>query len=224
MEWDWPFVIEILPKLIDGVVITIQASILGSVVAMILGLALAILRRSQLRIIRSMVYWFLEFVRGTPLLVQLYFLFYVLPDVGIVLSPMATGVIGLGLHYSAYTAEVYRAGIENVPRGQWEAAHALNFTPAKRIKRIIIPQIFPIILPPAANLTVELLKATALVALVTVVDLTFEAKQINSITWLSAQCFGTALLIYYIIARFALVPFLRWLEVLAARKVGKERI
>ena len=89
---------------------------------------------------------------------------------------------------------------------------------------IIIPQIFPIILPPAANLTVELLKATALVALVTVVDLTFEAKQINSITWLSAQCFVTALLIYYIIARFALVPFLRWLEVLAARKVGKERI
>ena len=111
-----------------------------------------------------------------------------------------------------------------VPKGQWEAAHALNFTPAKKIKRIIIPQIFPIILPPAANLTVELLKATALVALVTVVDLTFEAKQINSITWLSAQCFGTALLIYYIIARFALVPFLRWLEVLAARKVGKERI
>jgi polar amino acid transport system permease protein len=132
--------------------------------------------------------------------------------------------VALGLNFGAYGAEIVRAGILAVPRGQWEAAHALNFTPAKRIKRIIIPQIFPIILPPAANLTVELLKATALVALVTVVDLTFEAKQINSITWLSAQCFGTALLIYYIIARFALVPFLRWLEVLAARKVGKERI
>ncbi len=87
----------------------------------------------------------------------------------------------------------------------------------------IFPAAFPIILPPAANLTVELLKATALVALVTVVDLTFEAKQINSITWLSAQCFGTALLIYYVMARFALVPFLRWLEVLAARKVGREK-
>jgi len=92
------------------------------------------------------------------------------------------------------------------------------------MKNIIIPQIFPIILPPAANLTVELLKATALVALVTVVDLTFEAKQINAITWLSAQCFGTALLIYYIISRFFLVPFLRWLEFLAARKVGREKI
>jgi polar amino acid transport system permease protein len=111
-----------------------------------------------------------------------------------------------------------------VPKGQWEAAFALNFSPSKRMKNIIIPQIFPIILPPAANLTVELLKATALVALVTVVDLTFEARQINSITWLSIQCFGTALLIYYFISRFLLVPFLRWLEVLAAKKVGKRGI
>ena len=115
--------------------------------------------------------------------------------------------VALGMNFGAYGAEIVRAGILAVPKGQWEAAHSLNFTPSKRIKRIIIPQIFPIILPPAANLTVELLKATALVALVTVVDLTFEAKQINSITWLSAQCFGTALLIYYIMARFALVPY-----------------
>mgnify|MGYP001440233032 FL=1 len=140
------------------------------------------------------------------------------------MEAFTAGVVALGLNFGAYGAEIVRAGILAVPKGQWEAAHSLNFTPAKRIKRIIIPQIFPIILPPAANLTVELLKATALVALVTVVDLTFEAKQINSITWLSAQCFGTALLIYYIMARFALVPFLRWLEVLAARKVGKEKI
>ena len=134
------------------------------------------------------------------------------------------GVAALGLNFGAYGAEIVRGGILAVPKGQWEAAHALNFSPAKRIKRIIIPQIFPIILPPAANLTVELLKATALVALVTVVDLTFEAKQINSITWLSAQCFGTALLIYYFMSRFALVPFLRWLEVLAAKKVGRGKV
>ena len=167
---------------------------------------------------------YIEFFRGTSLLVQLFWAYYVLPFFGISLEAFTAGVVALGLNFGAYGAEIVRAGILAVPRGQWEAAHALNFTPSKRIKRIIIPQIFPIILPPAANLTVELLKATALVALVTVVDLTFEAKQINSITWLSAQCFGTALLIYYIMARFALVPFLRWLEVLAARKVGKEKI
>ena len=167
---------------------------------------------------------YIEFFRGTSLLVQLFWAYYVLPFFGISLEAFTAGVVALGLNFGAYGAEIVRAGILAVPRGQWEAAHALNFTPSKRIKRIIIPQIFPIILPPAANLTVELLKATALVALVTVVDLTFEAKQINSITWLSAQCFGTALLIYYIMARFVLVPFLRWLEVLAARKVGKEKI
>ena len=167
---------------------------------------------------------YIEFFRGTLLLVQLFWAYYVLPFFGISLEAFTAGVVALGLNFGAYGAEIVRAGILAVPKGQWEAAHSLNFTPAKRIKRIIIPQIFPIILPPAANLTVELLKATALVALVTVVDLTFEAKQINSITWLSAQCFGTALLIYYIMARFALVPFLRWLEVLAAKKVGREKI
>ena len=183
-----------------------------------------LMRLSKNRAIQGIATVYIEFFRGTSLLVQLFWAYYVLPFFGISLEAFTAGVVALGLNFGAYGAEIVRAGILAVPRGQWEAAHALNFTPAKRIKRIIIPQIFPIILPPAANLTVELLKATALVALVTVVDLTFEAKQINSITWLSAQCFGTALLIYYIIARFALVPFLRWLEILAARKVGRERI
>ena len=157
-------------------------------------------------------------------MVQLFWFYYVLPFFGVSLEAFTSGVVAIGLNFGAYGAEIVRGGILAVPKGQWEGAHALNFSSAKRMRRIIIPQIFPIILPPAANLTVELLKATALVALVTVVDLTFEAKQINSITWLSAQCFGTALLIYYIISRFFLVPFLRWLEVLAARKVGKEKV
>ena len=194
--------------------------ILYVVISMIFGL----MRLSKNLFIQGIATVYIEFFRGTSLLVQLFWAYYVLPFFGISLEAFTAGVVALGLYFGAYGAEIVRAGILAVPRGQWEAAHALNFTPSKRIKRIIIPQIFPIILPPAANLTVELLKATALVALVTVVDLTFEAKQINSITWLSAQCFGTALLIYYIMARFALVPFLRWLEVLAARKVGKEKI
>jgi polar amino acid transport system permease protein len=179
------------------------------------------MRLSKNPAIQGIATVYIEFFRGTSLLVQLFWVYYVLPFFGLSLEAFVAGVVALGMNFGAYGAEIVRAGILAVPKGQWEAAHALNFSPTKRIKRIIIPQIFPIILPPAANLTVELLKATALVALVTVVDLTFEAKQINSITWLSAQCFGTALLIYYIMARFALVPFLRWLEVVAARKVGR---
>ena len=209
--------------LLLGTVTTVKVLVCSMILYVIISMIFGLMRLSKNRAIQGIATVYIEFFRGTSLLVQLFWAYYVLPFFGI-LEAFTAGVVALGLNFGAYGAEIVRAGILAVPRGQWEAAHALNFTPAKRIKRIIIPQIFPIILPPAANLTVELLKATALVALVTVVDLTFEAKQINSITWLSAQCFGTALLIYYIIARFALVPFLRWLEVLAARKVGKERI
>jgi polar amino acid transport system permease protein len=89
------------------------------------------------------------------------------------------------------------------------------------MRRVIIPQSIPILLPPAANLTVEMLKATALVAFISVVELMFVAKQINATTWLSAQTFGTALIIYYLMARVLLIPFLRWLESLAARRMGQ---
>ena len=131
MEWDWEFSIQILPQLWDGVKVTIQATILGTIIAMCLGLALAIARRSRNLWIARPVGFFTELIRGTPLLVQLYFLFYILPDLGILLSPLAAGVVGLGIHYATYTAEVYRAGIEAIPSGQWEASKATNLTAAK---------------------------------------------------------------------------------------------
>jgi polar amino acid transport system permease protein len=122
MQWDWAFVWTILPTLGQGVIITIQATILGAVLAMVAGLGLAIARRASSKLISRPAGLLANFVRGTPLLVQLYFLFYILPDIGIVLPPLAAGVIGLGLHYATYTAEVYRTGIDNIPRSQWEAA------------------------------------------------------------------------------------------------------
>ena len=128
MEWDWAFVWQIMPTLLEGVKITILATLLGSVLAAVVGLGIALARRSPNRILSRSVGFVAEFIRGTPLLVQLYFIFYVLPDIGILLPPLVAGVIGLGLHYGTYTAEVYRAGIDNVPRGQWEAAKACNLT------------------------------------------------------------------------------------------------
>ena len=215
------FLAEHGTTLLLGTVTTVKVLVCSIILYVIISMIFGLMRLSKNPIVQGTATVYIEFFRGTSLLVQLFWAYYVLPFFGISLEAFTAGVAALGLNFGAYGAEIVRGGILAVPKGQWEAAHALNFSPAKRIKRIIIPQIFPIILPPAANLTVELLKATALVALVTVVDLTFEAKQINSITWLSAQCFGTALLIYYFMSRFALVPFLRWLEVLAARKVGK---
>ena len=207
--------------LLLGTVTTLKVLICSIILYVIISMIFGLMRLSKNPIIQGTATCYIEFFRGTSLLVQLFWVYYVLPFFGISLEAFTAGVVALGLNFGAYGAEIVRGGILAVPKGQWEAAFALNFSPSKRMKNIIIPQIFPIILPPAANLTVELLKATALVALVTVVDLTFEARQINSITWLSVQCFGTALLIYYFISRFILVPFLRWLEVLAARKVGK---
>ena len=214
------FLSEHGPTLLLGTVTTIKVFICSLALYIIISMIFGLMRLSKNLLVQGLATVYIEFFRGTSLLVQLFWAYYVLPFFGLSLEAFAAGVLTLGMNFGAYGAEVVRAGILAVPKGQWEAAHALNFTPAKRIRRIIIPQIFPIILPPASNLTVELLKATSLVALVTVVDLTFEARQINSITWLSAQCFGTALLIYYIMARFALVPFLRWLELMAAKKVG----
>ena len=148
MEWDWDFVRQILPTLIQGVKVTILATLLGSLVAAAVGLAIAIARRSENRTLARCVGFFAEFIRGTPLLVQLYFIFYVLPDIGILLPPLVAGVIGLGLHYGTYAAEVYRAGIDNVPRGQWEAAKACNLTVRQTWMHVILPQAFRRMLPP----------------------------------------------------------------------------
>ena len=209
--------------LLFGTVTTVKVFVCSLLLFLVISMIFGLLRLSKNPVIQAVATCYIEFFRGTSLLVQLFWAYYVLPFFGISLEAFVAGVLTLGMNFGAYGAEVVRGGIKSVPKGQWEAAHALNFSPEKRIKRIVIPQIFPIILPPMSNLTVELLKATALVALVTVVDLTFEARQINSITWLSAQSFGTALLIYYLMARFALVPFLRWLEIVAARKAGLEK-
>ncbi|MEL7081750.1 MAG: ectoine/hydroxyectoine ABC transporter permease subunit EhuC, partial [Pseudomonadota bacterium] len=215
------FLSEFLPRLASGAGMTVMVMICATLLAVFISLLFGLMRLSSNFAIQGTATVYIEFFRGTSLLVQLYWIYYVLPLMGLTLTPFVSGVLALGLNFGAYGAEIVRGGIQSVPRGQYEAALALNMSPAKRMRRIIIPQTFPLILPPAANLTVELLKATALVALITVVDLMFVAKQINATTWLSAQVFGTALIVYYVMARFALIPFLRWLEVLAARMVGK---
>ena len=209
------------PKFSSAAITTAQVFVYSALLAVIISIIFGIMRLSKNIIIQVLATVYIEFYRGTSLIIQMFWIYYVLPLFGIPLPALLAGVLALGMNFGAYGAEVLRAGILAVPKGQWEGALALNFSKAKRMQRIIIPQIYPIILPPAANLAVELLKGTALVSLITLVDLMFVAKQINMMTWLSAQSFGLALLIYFVMARFILVPFLRWLEVLAAKKVGR---
>lgn len=183
MDWDWGFVYQILPTLGKGVLVTIQATLLGSAVAMVLGLVMAILRRTRNRVVSSTVAGLLEFIRGTPLLVQLYFLFYILPDLGIVLSPLVAGVLGLGLHYATYTAEVYRGGIDNVPRGQWEAAKAINLSTRQTWINVILPQAVPPMIPALANYFVAMFKETPLLSAITVLELMNQARSVANFNY-----------------------------------------
>ena len=179
--WDWEFTRnEVLPRLIQVLPITIQATFLGFGIAVVLGLVLAIGRLSKNVWISKPVTEVIEFVRGTPLLVQIFFLFFILPDYGIVLPAFLTGVLALGLHYSTYCSEVYRAGLENIPRGQWEAAIALNLGPLRTFKDIIVPQAIPPIVPALGNYLIAMFKDTPLLSFIAVVEIMQEAKIIGS--------------------------------------------
>ena len=206
----------------NGIGITIAQMLCATALAIIISLIFGLMRLSPNRLILGIATVYIEFFRGTSLLIQLYWIYYVLPLlINISLEAFYAGFIALGLNFGAYGAEIVRGSIQAVPRQQWEAAKSLNMSPILLMRRIIIPQTFPHLLPPFSNLLVELLKATALVSLISVTDLFFMSKVFNQTHWMSLQVFGTALIIYYILARFFLTPFLRWLEILAARKVGK---
>lgn len=181
--FDWSFALEILPTLGSALVITIQATVLGMLVAVTLGLALALLRRSRLALLSLPTAFVIEFVRSTPLLVQMYFLFYVLPLTGVQMSPLATGIVALGLHYATYCAEVYRAGIEAVPRGQLEAARALNMSPWRTAVGVVLPQAIPPVVPALGNYLVAMFKDTPLLSAITVVELLQQSKMIGSTTF-----------------------------------------
>jgi polar amino acid transport system permease protein len=183
MDWDWDFVREILPTLFEGVRITILATLLGSVLAAAIGLGFALVRRARNRALSRSAAFAAEFIRGTPLLVQLYFLFYILPDLGITLAPLVAGVIGLGLHYGTYTAEVFRAGIDNVSRGQWEAAKACNLTIGQTWRHVILPQAIPPMIPALANYFVAMFKETPLLSAVTVLELMNQARSIANFNY-----------------------------------------
>ncbi|MEI4480976.1 MULTISPECIES: ectoine/hydroxyectoine ABC transporter permease subunit EhuD [unclassified Phyllobacterium] len=216
MEWDWAFVVQILPTLIEGVKITIIATLLGSVLAAIVGLVIAIIRRSSNRLISMPMGFIAEFIRGTPLLVQLYFIFYVLPDLGVTLSPLVAGVIGLGLHYGTYTAEVYRAGIDNVARGQWEAAKACNLSPFQTWTRIIMPQALPPMIPALANYFIAMFKETPLLSAITVLELMNQARSIANYNYRYIEPI-TMVGAFFLVISVVSVIGLRWLE----RRYGK---
>jgi polar amino acid transport system permease protein len=215
------FLLQYWPRLLSGTGITVAQFLLAAVLGIAISLVMGLMKLSENRLMRGTAITYIEFFRGTSLLVQLYWIFFVLPLFGITVEKFTAGYLAVGMNIGAYGAELVRGGILSVPKGQWEAALALNMSPAQRMRRIILPQALVNMLPPWGNLMIELLKGTALVSLISVTDLMFEARQINNTTFLSAQIFGTALIIYYILARFMVTPFMRWLERHMSRKMGR---
>lgn len=217
----WEFLQTYGPRLLDGALVTFAQFALAALVACFAALAAGLGRLSGFWPVRSLAALYVELFRGTSLLVQLYWIFFVLPLFGISLPKFEAGFLSVGLNVGAYGAEIVRGAITSVPRGQWEAGYALSMSPAKRMRRIILPQALVLMLPPWGNLMIELLKGTALVALIAVPDLMFVAKQINGATFRSAEAFGAALLIYYLMARLLITPAMRGLERVMARRLGR---
>jgi polar amino acid transport system permease protein len=180
MIFDWRYALEIAPLLAQALVVTLQATALGMAIALSLGLALALARRSRHRLLAWPTAGFVEFVRSTPLLVQIFFLFYVLPEAGVRLSPLQAGVAALGIHYAAYCSEVYRAGLESVPKGQWEAALALNLGRWRTLRAVIVPQAIPPVVPALGNYLVAMFKDTPLLSAITVLELLQTAKLLGA--------------------------------------------
>ncbi|SNR56793.1 amino acid ABC transporter membrane protein 2, PAAT family [Haloechinothrix alba] len=180
MTWDNEFALSILPDLLGGLWVTIQATMAAIVIALALGLVVAVIRYLRIPVLSAVFGFYVQFVRGTPLLVQAFAAFYILPDYGIVLSPLITGIIVLGVNYSSYTAEVYRSGIEDVGKGQWEAATALSLPVRPTWTRIVLPQAVRSIVPMLGNYWIQMFKDSAILSLITMNELLNVAQTIGS--------------------------------------------
>ncbi|MDB6049566.1 MAG: Amino acid transporter permease [Pseudomonas sp.] len=183
MNFDCAFAWSIVPDLLQGLLVTLQVVVLGFLLAVLVGLLLAITRRSRFPVVSGLTKAYLSFFRNTPLMVQLYVLFFAFPLAGITLPAISTGVIGLGLYYGAYISDAFRAAIEGIPTGQWEAAKALDFDTSTTWQRIVLPQTIKPMLPILGNYLIGMFKETPLLAVITIPELFQAAKQVAGMTY-----------------------------------------
>ena len=208
-----------LPLLLDGLLVTLALTVCGMALALAVAFTAGLARLSRRRLLRWPASVFVEVFRGTSMLVQLFWLFFALPFFGVQLTPFAAGVLALGLNEGAYAAEIVRGSINSLPRGQHEAAAALSMSPALKMRRVLLPQAIPVMLPSFGNVLIDLLKNTSLVSLVTVADLTFRAQMVRSSTGATTAVFGTILVMYFVVS-YLLSLGRGWLE----KRVAPDRI
>ncbi|TDE97436.1 ectoine/hydroxyectoine ABC transporter permease subunit EhuD [Occultella glacieicola] len=206
--WSWDRALEVLPELLVAFVqVTLVATVIGSVIAAVLGLIIAITRRTAPAFIARPVHAVMEFIRMTPIVIQLLFVFYTFNTV----DGMTLGVIVLGVHYASYMAEVYRSGIDAVPKGQWEAATALSMSPARTWRKVVIPQALRTTLPALGTWVISMLKDTPYLTVIFVVDMVRQAENYGSRTFVYTESITMAGLIF-LAASYPTSVLLRRLE------------
>lgn len=191
---DWSGYIGLI---LQGALVTLELTVMGSVLALVMAFIAGLGRLSRFFAVRALATTYIEFFRGTSIFVQLFWVYFVLPFAGVTLTPMQAGVLALGLNVGAYGAEVVRGAIKSVPREQFEACIAVNLSRFQRMRHIILPQALPLMLPTFCNNAIELLKGTAVVSLISLTDMTFQAQVVRAQTGSTLIPFGTILILYF---------------------------
>ncbi|MGX5851750.1 ectoine/hydroxyectoine ABC transporter permease subunit EhuD [Mesorhizobium sp. PL10] len=200
--WNWSYVWEALPYLYRGAIVTVQATLLGFTIALALGLVIALIRKSPNKLISNGMAEVVEFIRSTPLLLQLFFVYYVAPQFGIAVSAWTAGIGTLGIHYAAFCSEVYRSGIDNVDSGQWEASKALNLSRARTWRVIILPQAIPPVIPALGNYLIGMFKDTPILASIAILELLQQAKNFGGDNYRYTEAI-TIVAVFYLVLSLA---------------------
>jgi polar amino acid transport system permease protein len=207
---------DLLPQLLRGAAVTLKVTVVTAAVAFVLSFIVAFARMAPWRWLRLLTGAYVEILRGTSAIVQLFYLFFILPAFGVSLDAMSTAVIGLGMNLSAYGSEVVRSGIGAIGEGQHEAAHALGLSRVQTYRLVVLPQALVVMMPSFGNLLIELIKATSLVSLITLTELTFAGRQMVVTTGRAFQVWGLVLVIYFGMA-YPLTFLVRMAEQRASR-------
>ncbi len=225
-EWRWDFAIEILPQMLLATLNTILAAGIGYAIAAIVGLLFLLGQRTPIKIVNMVNREIVEFIRSTPLLIQLFFVYFVLPQFGITLSAWVCGMITIGLHFGTYLSEVYRGALEGVPKTQWEACRALNFSTFYTYRKIVLPQAFPIAIPGMGNYLVGIFKDTPLLSTIGVAELFHAATAVGGYHYRYLEPYTIVGLIFLTLS----IPAAMWIRKieknvnLAQGKIKKEQL
>ncbi|MBE7700507.1 ectoine/hydroxyectoine ABC transporter permease subunit EhuC [Oerskovia sp. Sa1BUA8] len=219
MSDDLQILLDSLPRLGDAVLVTLQLTVGGAALAFVVAVLLGLGSRTGSLLVRGPSRVVVELLRGTSLVVQLFWLFYVLPVFGFRLESLVCGILALGLNFGAYGAEVVRGSLAAVPTGQWEAAVALDLSPVHRMRRVVFPQAWPLMIPMFTNLLIQLVKGSALATYILLHDLNYFIEQLRRGTQDTVFSYGVGLVLYFLLA-YALTLLMNALEVRAKHRVG----